>query len=147
MISTILSRFTMWLRSCRSSTWDVYYRWTSEGLPPDELSIQNGILTMQASRFPMCIDPQQQALKWIKKREEPNNLKVNICFSVSFIYDSQYCKIFPSLMSFLPHLLDFDCYLMYHDWCNMWNRKYLPSLRNLSSYFFLLLWRGLCRST
>ena len=51
-------------------------RWTSEGLPPDELSIQNGILTMQASRFPMCIDPQQQALKWIKKREEPNNLKI-----------------------------------------------------------------------
>ncbi|KAK3083644.1 hypothetical protein FSP39_000711 [Pinctada imbricata] len=51
-------------------------RWTSEGLPPDELSIQNGILTTRASRFPMCIDPQQQALNWIKKREEQNNLKV-----------------------------------------------------------------------
>ena len=51
-------------------------RWTSEGLPPDELSIQNGILTTRASRFPMCIDPQQQALNWIKKKEEPNNLKV-----------------------------------------------------------------------
>ena len=51
-------------------------RWTSEHLPPDELSIQNGILTTRASRFPLCIDPQQQALNWIKKREEPNNLKV-----------------------------------------------------------------------
>ncbi|XP_035829687.1 dynein heavy chain 10, axonemal isoform X2 [Aplysia californica] len=51
-------------------------KWTSEGLPPDELSIQNGILTTRASRFPMCIDPQQQALNWIKKKEEPNNLKV-----------------------------------------------------------------------
>ncbi|XP_050408300.1 dynein axonemal heavy chain 10 [Patella vulgata] len=51
-------------------------KWTSEGLPPDELSIQNGILTTRASRFPMCIDPQQQALKWIKKKEEQNNLKV-----------------------------------------------------------------------
>ncbi|XP_076453104.1 dynein axonemal heavy chain 10-like [Babylonia areolata] len=51
-------------------------KWTSEGLPPDELSIQNGILTTRASRFPLCIDPQQQALKWIKNKEEPNNLKV-----------------------------------------------------------------------
>ena len=52
------------------------HRWGSEGLPPDELSIQNGILTTRASRFPLCIDPQQQALNWIKKKEEPNNLKV-----------------------------------------------------------------------
>ena len=51
-------------------------RWTSEGLPPDELSIENGILTTQASRYPLCIDPQQQALNWIKKKEEDNNLKV-----------------------------------------------------------------------
>uniref|UniRef100_A0A0X3Q3S3 Dynein heavy chain 10 n=1 Tax=Schistocephalus solidus TaxID=70667 RepID=A0A0X3Q3S3_SCHSO len=51
-------------------------RWNSEGLPPDELSIQNGILTTKASRFPICIDPQQQALKWIKTMETPNNLKV-----------------------------------------------------------------------
>lgn len=51
-------------------------KWTSEGLPPDELSIQNGILTTRASRFPMCIDPQQQALNWIKRKEEQNNLKV-----------------------------------------------------------------------
>nr|VZI42327.1 unnamed protein product [Spirometra erinaceieuropaei] len=51
-------------------------RWNSEGLPPDELSIQNGILTTKASRFPICIDPQQQAIKWIKTMETPNNLKV-----------------------------------------------------------------------
>ncbi|KAI5166248.1 Dynein Heavy Chain 10, Axonemal [Manis pentadactyla] len=51
-------------------------RWGSQGLPPDELSVQNGILTTTASRFPLCIDPQQQALNWIKRKEEKNNLRV-----------------------------------------------------------------------
>jgi len=38
--------------------------------------VQNGILTIKASRFPFCIDPQQQALNWIKKREHKKNLKI-----------------------------------------------------------------------
>jgi len=32
-------------------------RWGAEGLPSDELSVQNGILTSYASRWPLCIDP------------------------------------------------------------------------------------------
>ncbi|EDV22455.1 uncharacterized protein TRIADDRAFT_50643 [Trichoplax adhaerens] len=51
-------------------------RWTSESLPPDELSIQNGILTTRCSRFPLCIDPQQQAFNWILKKESQSNLKI-----------------------------------------------------------------------
>jgi dynein heavy chain, axonemal len=42
--------------------------WSSEGLPSDELSVQNGILTMRASRYPLCIDPQMQAVNWIKRK-------------------------------------------------------------------------------
>eukprot|EP00102_Acyrthosiphon_pisum_P015188 XP_008185630.2 PREDICTED: dynein heavy chain 10, axonemal [Acyrthosiphon pisum] len=60
--------------------------WNSEGLPSDDLSIQNGILTTRASRFPLCVDPQQQALNWIKQKEEPNSLKT-LSFS-----DSDYLK-------------------------------------------------------
>ncbi|KAJ3018931.1 Dynein heavy chain 10, axonemal [Thoreauomyces humboldtii] len=52
-------------------------KWSQEGLPADELSIQNGILTTKASRFPLCIDPQQQALNWIKKKEAVNNIKIS----------------------------------------------------------------------
>ena len=50
--------------------------WTSQGLPSDEFSIQNGILTLQSTRFPYCIDPQLQCLLWIQQREKKANLKV-----------------------------------------------------------------------
>lgn len=60
-------------------------KWTSESLPPDELSIQNGILTSQATRYPLCIDPQQQAFNWIKKKEEKNNLKISTFNNSDFL--------------------------------------------------------------
>ena len=50
--------------------------WTSQGLPADEFSIQNGILTLQSNRFPFCIDPQLQGLLWIEEREKKSNLKI-----------------------------------------------------------------------
>lgn len=49
--------------------------WQIFGLPIDSFSIENAIISINASRWPLMIDPQTQANKWIKNMEKMNNLK------------------------------------------------------------------------
>ena len=59
--------------------------WVGEGLPADDNSVQNGILATMSSRFPLCIDPQEQALRWIINRERPHGLKISSFASGDFM--------------------------------------------------------------
>lgn len=44
----------------------VVREWTIMGLPADTFSIENGLFTTMGRRWPLMIDPQSQANKWIK---------------------------------------------------------------------------------
>ncbi len=48
--------------------------WTIAGLPNDAFSIENGIIVKKARRWPLFIDPQGQANKWIKTYEANNKI-------------------------------------------------------------------------
>jgi dynein heavy chain len=41
--------------------------WNICSLPSDAVSIDNGIMATKTSRWPLMIDPQNQANTWIKK--------------------------------------------------------------------------------
>ncbi|KAL6428105.1 hypothetical protein ACFW04_008466 [Cataglyphis niger] len=50
--------------------------WNIVGLPADAFSVDNGIIVMNARRWPLMIDPQSQANKWIKNLEKKNNISI-----------------------------------------------------------------------
>ncbi|XP_053695545.1 dynein axonemal heavy chain 3 [Sabethes cyaneus] len=50
--------------------------WSNWGLPTDDFSVENGIIVRQARRWPLMIDPEGQANKWVKNMEKQNNLKI-----------------------------------------------------------------------
>ncbi|GMI05338.1 hypothetical protein TrVE_jg1168 [Triparma verrucosa] len=43
--------------------------WNIQGLPADQFSTENGVIVNRCSRWPLMIDPQGQANKWIRNME------------------------------------------------------------------------------
>jgi dynein heavy chain len=50
--------------------------WTIAGLPTDTVSVENAIIISKARRWPLMVDPQGQANKWIKAKEAAAGLEV-----------------------------------------------------------------------
>ena len=50
--------------------------WNIQGLPSDSFSTENGVLVTRGNRWPLMVDPQGQAKKWIKNMEGPRGCKL-----------------------------------------------------------------------
>ncbi|KAI9190103.1 hypothetical protein H9P43_001536 [Blastocladiella emersonii ATCC 22665] len=75
--------------------------WNIAGLPSDEFSVDNGVIVQNARRWPLMIDPQGQANKWIKNMEKENNLQV------IKLTDSDYLRTLENAIQFgAPVLLE-----------------------------------------
>lgn len=51
-------------------------QWNQDGLPRDDFSTENAILVTKGRRWPLMIDPQEQANRWIRNKERENSLKI-----------------------------------------------------------------------
>uniref|UniRef100_A0A8C5KDB1 Dynein axonemal heavy chain 3 n=1 Tax=Jaculus jaculus TaxID=51337 RepID=A0A8C5KDB1_JACJA len=75
--------------------------WQIAGLPVDSFSIDNGIIVSNSRRWPLMIDPQGQANKWVKNMEKANKLSI-IKFS-----DTNYVRTLENALQFgTPVLLE-----------------------------------------
>ncbi|KAM9486846.1 dynein axonemal heavy chain 7-like [Clarias gariepinus] len=75
--------------------------WNIAGLPSDSFSIDSAIIISNARRWPLMIDPQGQANKWVKNMEKDNNL------FVIKLSDSDYVRTLENCINFgKPVLLE-----------------------------------------
>ncbi|KAM6955770.1 LOW QUALITY PROTEIN: dynein axonemal heavy chain 7-like [Lycodopsis pacificus] len=65
--------------------------WTIAGLPSDSFSIDNGIIISNARRWPLMIDPQGQANKWVKNMEKANSLHIIKLSDADFVRTLENC--------------------------------------------------------
>jgi len=54
----------------------VVREWNIQGLPADDFSTENGLFASMGRRWPLMIDPQGQANRWIKNVQRDNSLQI-----------------------------------------------------------------------
>ena len=65
--------------------------WNGFGLPTDELSVQNGILVSRSSRYPLCVDPQMQAVVFLDS-DRTGSLTVLLNTVIRILFSDKHSK-------------------------------------------------------
>jgi len=77
--------------------------WKTQNLPSDSFSLDNALIVTKSRNWPLCIDPQTQANRWIKTMERENNVDV-IKFN-----DANYMRRLENCIEFgIPLILEHD---------------------------------------
>ncbi|KAK3803952.1 hypothetical protein RRG08_059815 [Elysia crispata] len=82
--------------------------WNIAGLPTDSFSVENAIIISNSNRWPLMIDPQRQANKWVKNMEKGNQLHVIKLTDRDFVRNLENCIQFgtPVLLENVREELD-----------------------------------------
>jgi dynein heavy chain, axonemal len=82
--------------------------WQDAGLPADNLSTENGILIFNAGRWPLIIDPQNQANKFLKRFQKDNKLQVMKLTDGNFLKQLEGCISTgqPAMLENVEEILD-----------------------------------------
>ncbi|GCB68504.1 hypothetical protein scyTo_0000891 [Scyliorhinus torazame] len=73
--------------------------WNIAGLPTDSFSVDNGVIVSNSRRWPLMIDPQGQANKWVRNSERDNKL------SIAKLTDADYMRSLENCIQFGSPLL------------------------------------------
>eukprot|EP00949_MAST-11_sp_MAST-11-sp1_P001615 g1615.t1 len=83
-------------------------QWQVEGLPTDNISVDNAIIVFNSRRWPLFIDPQGQANNWIRNMEADSKLKVVKLTDATYMRTIENAVQFgsPVLLENVPEVLD-----------------------------------------
>jgi dynein heavy chain, axonemal len=65
--------------------------WQNQSLPTDKVSTDSAILVTKGSRWPLMIDPQSQAHRWIKKMHEKDDIEVTTMSNINLLRTLENC--------------------------------------------------------
>jgi dynein heavy chain len=80
--------------------------WQNSGLPADRISIENGAILTNCSRWPLMVDPQLQGIRWLKNYEQQRTESVGRKLNIMKVGGPRW------MMKIITAIQDGDCVVL-----------------------------------